>query len=217
MKVRLIKNTILVIILNLFVNCIVDAYDDFEFVMPTVTNNDWKPIPLSKLECPITGKLRRPNWEEKITRKGARLDGAIESAMHQGFLCHSVIYKSICETNFFRVKYTTYKIEQKRAYEEDCLAEYVKEQQGVRVTNHFPPFKCQWMSIQEESLTEISITAHPVRFDIYRNSFVDGLFVGGICSESPCSESPCVTNTDSVIWLKSGKKSLVCWLQFRAL
>ncbi|KAK2723305.1 hypothetical protein QYM36_001830, partial [Artemia franciscana] len=139
----------------------VDAYDDFEFVMPAVRNYDWKPIPLSALESPMTGKLRRPNWEEKITRKGARLDGAIESAMHQGFLCHSVIYKSICETNFFRVKYTTYKIEQKRAYEEDCLAEYVKEQQGVRVTNHFPPFKKLVNQYKKEDETRL--------FPIYEN------------------------------------------------
>ncbi|UZC34537.1 glycoprotein [jopcycgri virus 1] len=174
-----------------------------EIVFPTKILSNWHIANFSNIQCPFhVQHLNLDHQPLKIPVSIYR-PHSVNSLKVNGFLCHKVQKITHCNENWLFISEIKREIRPVRVTSQECLNALESKKLGRLSEESFPLESCAWNTVNSNSNDIIYLSYHPVSYDQYSMSFVDGIFIGGSTKEYNSR-----TIYESTIWIKDDNRNL---------
>ncbi|AIY25915.1 glycoprotein [Lepeophtheirus salmonis rhabdovirus 127] len=155
----------------------------------------WKTCSRESFVCPPTV---HDGIEEGLIKEILDLEvpDNLDKAVIDGYLCHKIRRRTICETSFFGHQTITYHRYRLVITKDNCREVMREYEEGSYEPSGQPDPECAWMSTDVSDVDIMEITPHPVFFNPFDSSMEDAVIKGF------CKGEFCQTHREGTLWIR---------------
>ncbi|UOX72933.1 glycoprotein [Wufeng Myotis altarium vesiculovirus 1] len=198
------RDTMSLIIDSLLVLQVLPVVLSVRVLVPGGQDGIWKKTPLGYRHCPLDAEGFEIEGMSEVDIT-IMVPKNLNHRPIEGYLCHRVLYSSVCDFRWYGPKYKTHHLRRLAPSDESCHNRISQLAEGRTDWVGFPPMSCNYAASTTTENEEVVIIDHTVGTDDYLSAYIDPIFQGGICRSRTCK-----TVYEDTLWVSKDHQAHTC-------